>query len=74
MLYSKMIVSFHGHDLYFPINGIIHNNGYYENLFEYSDILIANTPYFKNLLMELRSTMEKIKTIPVAVDTNSFIP
>ena len=74
LLSSKIIVSFHGHDLYFPINGVIKNNGYYDNLFKYSDILVANTEYLKDLLLELRAPVEKIKTIPVAVDTNYFYP
>lgn len=68
----KLIVSFHGHDLFFPINGIIKNNGYYDNLFEQADLLIANTNYLKELLIHLGASNQKIRTIPVAVDTNFF--
>lgn len=68
----KLIVSFHGHDLYFPINGIINNNGYYDNLFTYADLLVANTPYLKNVLLDLGAPQKKIQTIPVAVDTSYF--
>ncbi len=70
----KLIVSFHGHDVYFPINGIIENNGFYDDLFKYADKLIANTAYLKNLLIELGSPAGKIETIPVAVNTNFFKP
>jgi len=70
----KIIVSFHGHDVYFPINGMIHNNGYYEMLFKYSDKLIANTPYLKEVLLSLRAPENKIDVIPVGVDTEYFKP
>lgn len=70
----KLIVSFHGHDVYFPINGILHNNGYYDILFKYSDKLIANTPYLKKVLLELNAPKQKIEIIPVGVNTNYFKP
>jgi len=70
----KLIVSFHGHDVYFPINGIIENNGFYDDLIKYADKLIANTAYLKDLLIELGSPAGKIETIPVAVNTNFFKP
>lgn len=74
ILKSKLVVSFHGHDLYFPINGRIPNNGYYDRTFKYADLLAANTFYLKNLLIELGAPEEKIKTIPVSVDTEFFVP
>lgn len=74
MLKSKLIVSFHGHDLYFPINGRIPNNGYYNRTFKHSDILVANTFYLKSLLLDLGASENKIKTIPVSVDTDLFYP
>ena len=70
----KLIVSFHGHDVYFPINRIIENNGYYDDLFKYADKLIANTAFLKDLLIELGAPTGKIETIPVAVNTNFFKP
>ncbi len=70
----KLVVSFHGHDVYFPINGIIVNDDFYDSLFKYADKLIANTPYLKDLLIELGAPSEKIETIPVAVNTKFFKP
>lgn len=71
-LNSKFIVSFHGHDIHFPINGIIHNNNYYKNLFFSADYLICNTKYLREKLKYLGATDEKIETIPVGVDTSFF--
>src|SRR5690606_37506282 len=71
---SNLITSFHGHDLYFPINGQIKNENYYQHLFLYGDYFIANTYYLKNILFELGAPAEKIKTIPVGVDTHFFKP
>lgn len=68
----KLIVSFHGHDLFFPINGVIENNGYYDNLFAEADLLVANTQYLKDLLIELGAPETKLEIIPVAVDTDFF--
>ncbi len=74
ILKSKLVISFHGHDLYFPINGRIPNNGYYDRTFKYANLLVANTFYLKSLLIDLGASEEKIKTIPVSVDTNFFFP
>lgn len=74
ILKSKLVVSFHGHDLYFPINGRIPNNGYYNSTFKYADLLVANTLFLKNLLINLGASEKKIKTIPVSVDTTFFYP
>ncbi len=73
-LKSKLILSFHGHDLYFPINGKIINNGYYNNLFLSADYLISNTPFIEEKLKKLKAPISKIKIIPVAVDTEFFSP
>jgi len=73
-LKSRIIVSFHGHDLYFPINNIIPNNGYYNLLFEAADYLIANTPFLMGKLLAIKAPEEKIEIIPVAVNTSIFKP
>lgn len=74
LLKADLVVSFHGHDLFFPINNRIPNNGYYNHLFKASKYLIANTPFLKQKLLELKAAEEKIKVIPVAVDTDYFFP
>ncbi|TDN89151.1 colanic acid/amylovoran biosynthesis glycosyltransferase [Salegentibacter sp. 24] len=73
VLKSRLIVSFHGHDLHFPINNKIHELNYYNNLFLNADILTVNTPYLKTLLLKYNAPQEKIKVIPVGVDTEFFI-
>lgn len=72
ILKSKLVVSFHGHDLYFPINGRIQNNGYYDRTFKYADLLVANTFFLTSLLSNLGAHEDKIKTLPVSVDTDFF--
>ncbi len=69
---AKLIVSFHGHDAFFPINGWINNNGYYDDLFSFGDLIIANTPYLTEKLEALGCPEIKLKTIPVGVDTKFF--
>lgn len=71
---SRVIVSFHGHDLYFPINNRIPNNGYYDRLFQTADFLVANTPFLKEKLLAVNAPPEKIEIIPVAVDIGLFKP
>ncbi len=73
-LKSRIIVSFHGHDLYFPINKTIPNNGYYDRLFETADYLVANTTFLKEKLLAINAPEEKIEIIPVPVNTGLFIP
>lgn len=70
----KVIVTFHGHDAFFPINGYIPNNGYYENLFKNADLITANTPYLGNKIIELGCPKELLSIIPVGVDTDFFYP
>lgn len=74
LIKSKIIVSFHGHDAFFPINNRIPNNGYYQCLFENGDIMVANTPYLATQLKILGCPAKKIKTIPVPVSTAFFYP
>ncbi|WP_426483868.1 glycosyltransferase [Flavobacterium sp. 2] len=68
----SLIVSFHGHDAFFPINGFIPNNGYYDNLFKYGDLIVANTPYLAEILIELGCPEKMLKIVPVGVDTDFF--
>lgn len=69
---SSLIVTFHGHDAFFPINGIIPKAGYYDALFGYGDFVIANTPYLANEITALGCPTQKLKIIPVGVDTTFF--
>lgn len=73
-LKAKLIVSFHGHDAFFPINGFIPNNGYYNDLFGYGDMIIANTPYLAEQIKTLSCPEEKIHVVPVGVNTDFFYP
>lgn len=70
----KLIVTFHGHDAFFPINGFIQNNGYYDNLFKSADLITANTPYLANKIIELGCSKELISIVPVGVNTDFFYP
>lgn len=74
LIKAKLIVSFHGHDAFFPINGIIPNNGYYNDLFKYGDLIVANTQYLAKVLLGLGCEQDKLKTIPVGVNTEYFTP
>lgn len=71
---SKLIVSFHGHDAFFPMYGYIPNHNYYGLLFQGVDFIIANTNYLAEKIIELGCSENKIKIIPVAVNTNYFKP
>ncbi|MFL1012231.1 glycosyltransferase family 4 protein [Flavisericum labens] len=70
----KLVVTFHGHDAFFPINGFIPNHGYYNDLFKYGNLITANTPYLGNEILKLGCLKEKLKIIPVAVNTSYFYP
>ena len=68
----KLIVSFHGHDSFFPINGFIQNNGYYNLLFKHADIINTNTHYLTKQLIKIGCSLSKIAEIPVAVNPELF--
>jgi colanic acid/amylovoran biosynthesis glycosyltransferase len=70
----SIIVTFHGHDAFFPINGFIPNNGYYDNLFKYGNLITANTPYLADKIIELGCPKELLSIVPVGVDTDFFYP
>lgn len=70
----SVVVTFHGHDAFFPINGFIPNNGYYDNLFKYVNLITANTLYLVNTLLELGCPKDLLTIIPVGVDTDYFVP
>ena len=73
-LKSKIIVSFHGHDAFFPINGFIQQKGYYDYLFEVADLIHVNTPYLEQQLIKIGADRVKILDLPVSVDTEFFRP
>lgn len=70
----SVIATFHGHDAFFPLYGYIQNNGYYDNLFKYADVITANTPYLGNQLLKLGCPKEKLELVPVGVDADFFYP
>jgi len=69
-----VIVTFHGHDAFFPINGFIPNNGYYDNLFKYGNLITVNTPYLADKIIELGCPKDILSIIPVGVDIGFFYP
>jgi colanic acid/amylovoran biosynthesis glycosyltransferase len=73
-LKGRLIVSFHGHDAFFPINGFIENNGYYRNLFGGDNIIVSNTPYLSQQLLNLGCPVNNMITLPIPVNTNYFTP
>lgn len=70
----SLVVTFHGHDAFFPINGFITNNGYYDNLFKYGNLITVNTPYLSNEIIKLGCPRELLSIVPVGVDTDFFYP
>ena len=67
-----VITTFHGHDAFFPINGFIPKENYYDDLFKFTDHFTANTPYLEDQLLKIDCPPNKISTIPVGVDINFF--
>lgn len=70
----KVIVTFHGHDAFFPLYGHIPNNGYYDKLFNSNALITVNTSYLGAKLIELGCLHERLEIIPVGVDTEFFYP
>lgn len=70
----SVVTTFHGHDAFFPISGFIPNNGYYENLFKYGNLITSNTPYLAEKILELGCPKGLLSIIPVGVDTDFFYP
>lgn len=69
---AKVITTFHGHDAFFPMYGIIPNDGYYKFLFESADVITANTKYLATKIEQLGCPSDKLKIVPVGVDTDFF--
>jgi colanic acid/amylovoran biosynthesis glycosyltransferase len=69
---AKVIATFHGHDAFFPMHGYIPNDGYYDLLFESADIITANTKYLASKIEKLGCSTDKLKIVPVGVDTDYF--
>jgi len=67
---TKLITTFHGTDLARK-PGISYAD-WYKNVFSYSDALIVNTPFLANHLRKMTTAVEKIKIIPVGLNTAAF--
>ncbi len=72
LLKGEIIVSFHGHDAFFPINGYIENDNYYKDLFKTANTVIANTTYLARQIENIGCSSDKIKTVPISVNTDFF--
>lgn len=72
ILKMPVILTFHGHDAFFPINGIIKERGYYDKIFKIADTITVNTPYLKNQLIKIHCPKNKLKVIPVPINTDFF--
>lgn len=73
-LKTPIVVSFHGHDAFFPINGHIQNHNYYTDLFNEADAVIANTPYLAKQIENIGCNPFKIDAIRIGVNTTFFYP
>lgn len=69
---AKLITTFHGHDAFFPMHGHIPNDGYYDLLFDCADVISGNTKYLADKIENLGCPSEKLKIVPVGVDTTYF--
>lgn len=67
-----LVVTFHGHDAFFPINNLIPKEGYYDKLFEVGDLFTANTPYLKEQLIIIGCPENNTVTVPMCIDTEFF--
>lgn len=70
----KVVMTFHGHDAFFPINGFIQNNGYYKNAFQFFETITANTPYLAEKMIEIGCPSNRLQIVPVGVDVHFFTP
>ncbi|MFI1745815.1 glycosyltransferase [Thalassobellus sediminis] len=70
----EIIVTFHGHDAFFPLYGYIENNGYYDDLFSSNVLITVNTNYLAEKVKALGCNKNKLDIIPVAVNTSFFHP
>lgn len=68
----SVILTFHGHDAFFPMYGHIPNNGYYDKLFKHGDLIAVNTNYLAEKVIDLGCPKEKIAIVPVGVNTSFF--
>lgn len=73
-LKSSVVVSFHGHDAFFPINRSIEGHNYYHDLFNVADAVIANTPYLAKQIESIGCSPSKIDAIRIGVNTEFFYP
>jgi colanic acid/amylovoran biosynthesis glycosyltransferase len=74
LLEGRVIVSFHGHDAFFPINGYIENDNYYTDLFKIAEVVVANTPYLAKQIENLGCSSSIMEIIPISVNTDFFYP
>ncbi len=74
LLKGKLITTFHGYDIHFDQKAKQKESNNYIDLFKSADIISCNTPYLFKKLVEVNCPEEKIKIIPVSVDTSFYIP
>ena len=74
LLKQKVVVTFHGFDAHFNEDSKNARQNFYKALFKYADLITANTLYLKEQLNILGCKKNKIKVMPMPVDTSFFTP
>ena len=64
---AKFVTTFHGCDMHDV------NKGLYDKLFSAGDLFTVNSEYSKSKLIKLGCSPERIKTLPVGLDTFFFV-
>lgn len=68
--FQKLIVSIHGYDI--TVYDVILKEQYYHFLFKKSDLILSNTYFTKNKIVELGCDAKKIIVHPVGLDIKRF--
>lgn len=69
-----LMTTFHGYDVsldYVPEN---FRSKYYDDLFTYGNLFTVNTPFLASELIKLGCPHDRLKVVPMGVDTNFFTP
>ena len=71
---GKLIATFHGFDAHYTASDLSTWRDYYRHLFSHGHLFTANSSYLGEKLIEMGCPPQRLKIIPMPVDTHYFMP
>jgi colanic acid/amylovoran biosynthesis glycosyltransferase len=70
---TRVITNFHGYDAHYCDENLLYKKKVYSEILDLSSSILVNSSYLKAKVLTLGARADKIKILPIPVDTSKFV-